>query len=421
MLLHTGNCKSNIGAVGADLHTVFTIAAAGETSAAVRLRHILLCQIPLAVRNGFLIRQLKQILSKSFSKDCLRRFPAVPDTFYYCSWPEEAVACCVHTPDGSFQRIRVHLRTFSGIQGNAVCLIETGWNLLTYGRDHRVCGNLYDLIRLCNAPAAACIQIAQNHFFTVKHAIFLTYRRKEFCKLDAVLKGHCQFLLIRRHIAPRSSVYQRNLLYPCIALCSSCCIHSRISSADDGYIFAQLCLSVCCLKLCQKFQSVNRLACLKPKLAGLRSAQGQNHIIIFLLKRFYGLNLFSVYQLCSHGLYDLDIPVNGAVRDAESRYHIAYHAAHLGFLLKYSYLHASPGQEKCRCQTCRAASYYGSLLVRGNRWGLKILHHCLVTAFCGLQLGSADIDRCFIEISGTLAHTVVSADSSCNKRQRILI
>ena len=64
MLLHARNYKGNICTVGADLHTVLTVAVAGKASSAVCSAFILFCQISLTVRDNLFIRHLKDILGK---------------------------------------------------------------------------------------------------------------------------------------------------------------------------------------------------------------------------------------------------------------------------------------------------------------------------------------------------------------------
>lgn len=163
MLLHARNYKGNICTVGADLHTVLTVAVAGKASSAVCSAFILFCQISLTVRDNLFIRHLKDILGKISSDNSLCSLLSVPDAFYYSSRSEEAVSHCIHALKGGFQCILIYLRTLSGIQGNTVCFIEAGRNLLAYCCDYSICRNLYDLICLNNASAAAGINIAQNH------------------------------------------------------------------------------------------------------------------------------------------------------------------------------------------------------------------------------------------------------------------
>ena len=64
----------------------------------------------------------------------------------------------------------------------------------------------------------------------------------------------------------------KNMLYTFCAFRSSCSVHSSVSAADYNYIFANIQLTIICLEITKKLQSVNGLTFFQFQSARLASS-----------------------------------------------------------------------------------------------------------------------------------------------------
>ena len=199
----------------------------------------------------------------------------------------------------------------------------------------------------------------------------------------------------------------KNMLYTFCAFRSSCSVHSSVSAADYNYIFANIQLTIICLEITKKLQSVNGLTFFQFQSARLASSNCQDHSIIALCFQICHRSDFCICaDLYTHLLDERNIFVNSSVSNTESRYHVTDHTAGFLFFFKNGNCCALSCKEVSSCNTCRTATNYGDLL---TVWlaSLDLTDQLLIAMLCCCQLGATDIYGFFVEITGTFGHTVV--------------
>ena len=203
---------------------------------------------------------------------------------------------------------------------------------------------------------------------------------------------------------------------------SPCGIHGRVSSADDDDIFADIQVSVLFLKVSEKLQRIDRIAFFQLQPARLRSSHCKDHcrvpgIFQHTDIRDLGIQINVYAQL----LKERRVLVNGALRDTESRDHMAHHAAQGAALLKQRHIHARSSQEVRRRHSRRSAADDCGLSGSCHSRSRDLSDQGVIAVLSRDLFHLADMYRILIEIAGAFSHARVGADCSRDERERVLL
>ena len=322
------------------------------------------------------------------------------------------VARAVHALDIGLKRgaLALHL--------DAVCGHEVGIDLLADGGEDEVAGDGELLAGLHGAAAAGLVGLAEHHLVAQQHTLGLLDGSGEFNEGNTLVDGELELVLIGGHELLGAAVEDGGMCAH--ALGNAGGVHRSVTGTDDNDITLQAGLDLL-LHLLHPFDDTLNIA-FDVQLAGLPCAgRHQNVGVTHLLELFHGGSGLAEldFNIVLH--HQRDILVDRLVRDTEGGNDVARHAAELALTLKDRDIDAFTTEEVGSSNTGRAAADDGDLLTLDLLGLLDGSHESVVAVFGGNELGVADMDGFFIEVTGALALAAVRADGAGDEGQGVLL